>query len=494
MGIFYAYNTISSGQLISGNEIYDHGDTGIYGPTINSVISTNDIHGNRYGIYSQFQNAAGIPNLQIVGNRVHDNTDYGIWANSNQSNAILVDNNEVYGHSGTGDVAIYAYGGTEVTRNRVYGNYLGIATHSHDIVPLTTIRNNRVFGNSFVAIQADGRAQVEANYVYSNSIGINTTAAFFGTIGRNLIYANTNRGISIQNSSNGATAQYLNNTIYQQVGDGIRLDGSARNNVVYNNIVWVLSGYAMYVDNNSQVGFQSDYNLLTAGTDPNSNVGFWAGAARKTLADFQSASSRDLNSVSSLPGFVDIDGADNVLGYVTTASGNIDGGLDDNFYRVRSSPAIDRGSTWTATRTDIENFGRYDDPGTVDAGGPRYIQSSQAPTVFGPANLGVAQGWRADDATWSLSLPFSFNFADTNWTSVNVSSNGLLQFGSSTGADSPDNSNAQLSVARASQLCGMISPRLGPTTIFLWIVPLPMRSRSAGTLRQNQMVVMSSLQ
>lgn len=45
--------------------------------------------------------------------------------------------------------------------------------------------------------------------------------------------------------------------------------------------------------------------------------------------------------------------------------------------------------------------------------------------------LGVAQGWNADDGLWSLSLPFPFPLDGTSYTSVNVSSNGVLYFNSS---------------------------------------------------------------
>lgn len=445
-GIFYYYGTISAGHRILGNEIYDHANTGIYGSTLDTLIENNDVHGNRYGIYAQFGIGSGQLPLVIRDNRVRDNRDYGIFANSNNSLAIEVTGNKIYGHSGVGDVGLYAHNGTLANKNQVFENAVGISTSSGSS-GVANVRDNRLYGNSVAAVTADGLSNVDGNYIYSNSIGVQTNASFNGAVGRNLIYANTNRGISIQNSNSSSTAEYANNTIYQQVGDGIRLEGSSRNNRLTNNIVWVLSGYALYVSDNSQLGFLSDYNLLTVGADANANIGFWAGANRKGLADWQTASTRDTNSLAGAPGFVDIDGADNILGYVTTSGGKIDGGSDDNFYRARNSPAIDRGSTWLATPIDIEGFGRLDDPGTVDAGGPRYIQDSQAPTIYGPANVGIAKNWKADDQAWELTLPFNFDFFGTSYSSVWVSSNGLLQFGSSIGAASPDNSIAGLSLA-----------------------------------------------
>jgi hypothetical protein len=45
--------------------------------------------------------------------------------------------------------------------------------------------------------------------------------------------------------------------------------------------------------------------------------------------------------------------------------------------------------------------------------------------------LGIAQGWNADDGLWSLSLPFSFPWDGTDYTSASVSSNGIIYFNSS---------------------------------------------------------------
>ncbi len=199
------------------------------------------------------------------------------------------------------------------------------------------------------------------------------------------------------------------------------MEGGARNNQLINNIVWVLSGNAVSVAGDSQVGFQSDYNLLTVSDNPNANIGLWNGVARKTLTDWQAASSRDANSLTGAPGFVDIDGADNVLGYVTTAGGDVHGGNDDNFYVTRNSPAIDRGHTWQGVPTDIDGLPRSDDPGTVNTGTPRYIQTSPQPNFI---LSGTAQNWRADSGIWSLNLPFAFPLFDATYNSVFVTSNG----------------------------------------------------------------------
>ena len=47
-----------------------------------------------------------------------------------------------------------------------------------------------------------------------------------------------------------------------------------------NNILWVEAGYDLYVTPDSQVGFNSDYNLLYQGLGPNAFIGFWNNVTR----------------------------------------------------------------------------------------------------------------------------------------------------------------------------------------------------------------------
>ena len=56
------------------------------------------------------------------------------------------------------------------------------------------------------------------------------------------------------------------------------------------------------------------------------------------LAAFRTLTGFDANSKEVNPGFLDIDGADNVFGGLDTQLG---GGKDDNFELMRNSPAID---------------------------------------------------------------------------------------------------------------------------------------------------------
>ena len=227
------------------------------------------------------------------------------------------------------------------------------------------------------------------------------------------------------------------------MGDAVRLEGDWVDLV--NNLVWVLAGHDIYVTGASLSNLLSDYNLLHRGDDSNAHVAFAAGAVRDTLADWQTATGRDANSLAGDPLFVDLDGADNVLGYRGGAD-PYDGGSDDNFYRVKHSPAIDRGNAWLAPTTDIDGHARVDDPATPNLGSPDYTESSAAPVVFTltPPAVGTAMGWQADDAVWTLTLPFAFPLYGTNYTSVEVSSNGRLHFAGPDPASSGDNSTPVL--------------------------------------------------
>ena len=128
-------------------------------------------------------------------------------------------------------------------------------------------------------------------------------------------------------------------------------------------MLWVEAGADLYVTTDAQTGLRSESNVLYHGASPQAVTG----TNRVSLTDWQSASGsasgQDSGSSGADPLFVDIDGADNVLGYRASGAG-YDGGLDDNFYRSRNSSAIDHGHSWLGAGADIEGFGRVDDPGT----------------------------------------------------------------------------------------------------------------------------------
>jgi hypothetical protein len=448
-GIFISSgsSTPTIGHVIAGNQIYDHRIIGIYDRAADITISNNSIFGNSIGIDAQ---AGTNHRHHIVSNSIRNNLNHGIYAFAAAfvgGMGITIEDNTVWGHTGPNARGITALNVLDVINNHVHSNSTGIYAENGTNPNLSSVSQNRVYNNSIVGIAAQSNVNLVGNYVYSNAVGIRGESVFYGRVHNNLIYANTNQGLLIRNSGSPSTATYTNNTIYQQVGEAVRLESSARNNRLVNNIIWVDAGFGVHVAANSQTGFESDYNLIFTGQAGAANTGFWNNTTQTSLAQWQSATGRDANSLAANPGFVDINGADNILGYAANVGGGIDGGGDDNFYRAKNSPTIDRGHTWLGTATDLEGFERLDDPGTVNIGTPTFNVAELGASEFNGSS-GTAQNWRGQNTYWTLALPFSFPFYGTNYSSVFVSSSGLLQFGSaSTWPGDANNSSAALSNA-----------------------------------------------
>ena len=441
-----------SDARVMGNRVHENG--GLYFPTdagisvnaARATVSGNEVFGNVNGILAAFNDTAA-NHITLSGNTVRDNSRTGIGA----SYQVLVTGNNVYGQSASGSVGIaVASNAQETVGNVVHDNYEGIRTDGGIYGGNMAIVDNRVYHNSQDGIHAFGDVQVLGNQVYSNPVGIiGNHALGFGVprgnvFANNLVYANTNQGILLTGND---TQQIDNNDVYQPVGDAVRVEGSTRNVKLYNNILWVLSGYDLNVDADSQTGLVSDYNLFNKGPALNAHVGFWNNATQDTLANWQSASGQDTHGLLADPGFVDINGADNVLGF-TDANGGYDGGPDDNFYLAKNSPAIDRGYSWPAVATDSLGVGRKDDPGSTNSGSPDYVETQLVSSSF--AAGGMPQNFHASPSgnSFVLNLPFTFPFYDGTYTSVTVSSRGFLQFGGPLDPTDGANSDAKLAGSR----------------------------------------------
>ncbi|MEQ1828011.1 MAG: right-handed parallel beta-helix repeat-containing protein, partial [Pirellula sp.] len=285
----------------------------------NARVEAMEVFGNRIAIDVNNNNAGtqtviGNADLSLGrGNMVRDNTQIGIFAGSRT----LVAGNTVHGHRLSGfTIGIQASGsGSEVVRNVVFDNQTGIFVQA--AVP---VRENRVYGNLNTGITASGGSQVVSNVVYDNPIGIAATAST-ALIANNLIYDNATVGLKL---SQGNSPDVINNTIYATTGMGIRAEANVQNLELRNNVVWATGGIGVSIANDSQTGLLSDFNLLFAsGTGL---VGNWVGANQTTLQAWQIATGKDANSLTNNPLFVDLDGADNVLGFVL---GGVDGSDDD---------------------------------------------------------------------------------------------------------------------------------------------------------------------
>jgi hypothetical protein len=418
---------------IEGNLIRNS-DRGVLVTCCNAAdvtVRNNEIFGHNHGV--ELSPALGVH--RIEGNRIRDNTVQGIVSSVGGTATGEIIGNEVFGHSGANDIGITVGGvNTLVRDNVVYQNFKGVEVTSGS----SNIDHNRVFANSSVGINITAfGSDIRNNQVYSNATGILYTNSFTVAtpIRNNLIYSNTNVGIDV---AGGVTA-IIGNTVYHPVGTAVRYTGTGTG-IFKNNIVQGDVGTLVSVAAGGQVGFISDRNLLYA-TTAAANIGQWGSSTAATLAAWRTLAVRDANSVSADPLFLDINGADNVLGGAGTAEGD---GADDNFHLRAGSPAIDRGDTWAAPEFDSEGSSRRDDLGTANAGGPRYVESSLGTNQF--AATGVAQNHRQFDSFFTLNFPvgFVFPFYGTSFTSAFVSTNGFLQFGSNANASDGSNTTAEL--------------------------------------------------
>ncbi|MBI5616868.1 MAG: right-handed parallel beta-helix repeat-containing protein, partial [Gammaproteobacteria bacterium] len=352
-------NLAGTVNTVSDNVSYSNGDWGIaLSSPGNVVVQRNVVYSNRAGIYMTSAGANALIGdasaAPVDGNLVYNNRDGGIYAYY----AGMVAGNTVSGHHANGAWGIYAYSNVGVKQNVVYDNTNGLYSYFG-----TGVLNNRVYGNPGDGIQVDN-TDVIGNLVYSNALNVNAVGLrindYSGTpnVGRNnVVYANTQRGVYIT----GSTFQFVSNTVWQPTGDAVRLE-NASGVGLFDNILRADAGYALAVASNSQVGFSSDYNLFVAGMS--GVLGTWQGLDRTTLASWNSASFTDQHSLVADPNLVDVDGADNVLGYVSVAQD----GRDDDFHERSAYGGFAGGSGLAPVRSTVTGLPVYLTPADLVSG------------------------------------------------------------------------------------------------------------------------------
>ncbi|MCW5625103.1 MAG: tandem-95 repeat protein, partial [Burkholderiales bacterium] len=418
----------NDGWRFEGNAIHANGGHGIDLRSGNSVVVGNEVYANgSSGISAGESRAGNAFTIRVEGNRVHDNINHGISVSGN----VIARGNAVYNHRGGGSFGMTLGGNAIAEGNSVHDNRRGLSVSG------ATARGNEVFANTQAGIEATN-ALISGNRIYSNPIGISGIQG--SRIENNVLYANTNVGIYGSYPYDSVTT-VVNNTIYQPVGDGVRLDQNANDIRLYNNIIVVQAGYGLNVSTAVTARLISDYNLFRA-DGPDAYVGLWAATQRATLADWQAASGRDGHSDAGDPLFLDIDGADNVLGEQGLSQGN---GSDDNFGLRRLSPAIDAANAYVASLTDIEDRPRRRDPGVPDSGDgwPLYVATQAGTSDAAARATEVAKSARSGNTNFVQALGFGFEFYGTVYTQVSVNTNGYLHFA---GPDFPNQDNNSLEV------------------------------------------------
>ncbi len=358
--------------LLSGNTVHDNSSEGIHIYGLRDVADANNAYANGTGMDLYVYGGTTADQSQESDNTVHDNIYVGIYAGGNAVAA----GNTVYRQTRNGAIGIQVNYGAVAQENVVYDNYYGIGDFSVGGQAI----ENRVYDNSQAGIyvQLFG-AVLQGNTVYGNGIGVQLSGAGDLQLSNNLIYANVNQGILCSGVTNydgnlafPCGAQITNNTIYQPVGDAIRIQGNSSDISLENNILWVQAGYDLYVTADSEQGFSSDYNDLY--TTATGKLASWEGHDFTTLADWVYEVGQDKHSVNADPEFIQPAGLDGIPGFSTLPDTSVPAQIIDN----DSASGFSSNSDWTL----VTGSGYNDD----------YLQSTTASDVA-TYTFSVAPGW-----------------------------------------------------------------------------------------------------
>ncbi len=370
------YNVISNG----GSNSYG---INVPGENVNGTgyISQNTITGVTtgiagYGVLQIYNNTiaadgtgisigSGSDGSYVYNNTITTNTTSGTGANIGSAN-VSFHTNSVSDSS----LGLYEAGGDQIYGNSIFSNGTGI--QGYGIIGPSSWdvgQPNSVYDNT-TGIVSLGGDTIRFNFIDNNTTGI--VAASNDTIINDLLYRNSGDAVDIFNDN---TVTVTNVTIYTPSGNGVVLGQSSQNVSLSNNILWTNSGYDLYVANNSQQGFASDYNNLytTNPGDPTQTAGtaalVWWQKSFVDLFDWQVEAGFDIHSI----------------GY-TALSPNLDNPhfanlAGDDYHLNNGSTSIDAGNPATPIGPEPA------DPGVprarIDLGGyGGTAQASQPPSPY----------------------------------------------------------------------------------------------------------------
>jgi len=276
---------------IENNEMYRVRDAiFVYGtsaaPCSNIKILNNIIGGtqtgldniSRYGIYLNYVNDATMPGYAIVeGNRVRIGSDdiatggfsstvYGVYLGTGVKGTRVIRNNlqNIY-QSSTG-----GWG--------AHGIYVGGSTNSDSLY----LQNNMISCGA-------------TKYSTSNTTSYQANAMSFRAGATNLFV--TNNTMVVEEAVNQTTANYVSAVVYMVSGNTFE---QFNNNILVNlNVGAGTRGvYSANVNNVTTAWNNNNYYV------PNGHIGYYAGSDQTTFANWQSATSADLNSFNVNPTFV----------------------------------------------------------------------------------------------------------------------------------------------------------------------------------------------
>lgn len=344
-------------NTIDGNTFTDNGSVGLHLATHTPVIVVgNDIAGRSTGILWNSRVAdvwdndihTGVVGIETIGgvvgpdnpapygaaggltpNRVFSN-DTGVVVPEGSSGAI-VRHTDIYSNVTGVDVSGDQ---TQLVANDIHGNTLGV-TSSRIIGPGSwDINLSNLIHDNTIGVQALPGAEVRFNRIYANDTGIEVLGT--ANIHHNLIYRNTGSGLLVDAATD---VDVTSNTIYVPSGSGIRLEGAIDDVVIRNNIISAASGFGLFVEAESQFGYDSDFNNLFS---TGGSVAF-QGKAFADLYDWQVEAESDLHSIGATvldptlddPLFVDLAGDDY---HLQSGSTSIDAGDPTSAFNLEPGP------------------------------------------------------------------------------------------------------------------------------------------------------------
>ncbi len=246
--------------------------------TNNSRIMNNVINGGYYGIRMNGTSATVTSaGNQITGNQVKDAYYYGIYLY--YTGTMLVEGNEISRLGRTDGTTFYClYNGysmsNTISKNRIHGvggstiyglyNYYGDSPAGAEAI----IKNNLIYDfNNTGTTYAIYTASADGSYFFHNTVDLRNTA-------------NTGTVYGLYQTTAATNMKFQNNII--------SIDGGVSGNK-----------YAVYYGVTTSTITSNNNDLYATN---GANVGYYS-AAKATLADWQTASSQDANSVSADPIF-----------------------------------------------------------------------------------------------------------------------------------------------------------------------------------------------
>ncbi|MFN8742342.1 MAG: right-handed parallel beta-helix repeat-containing protein, partial [Pirellula sp.] len=196
-------------------------------------LNDNDIFGNFVGIVATVD--SNVDGLGFAGqvNRIYEN-EIGVSLNGRMQGQEIFGNS--IGVSGSGILG----GDDWSSPNEIRGNQVGV----------------------------DFQGEIRFNRILANEVGISGHSG--SLIHHNIVSTEVGTGIEIAGREN---LRIFQNTMQVADGRNVDLHSNARSVELMNNIFWAERGHNLYVANDSQVGFFSDFNTLV-GTDTSSLV-YW---------------------------------------------------------------------------------------------------------------------------------------------------------------------------------------------------------------------------